>query len=168
MLAAGVCLVAGKHGAFDGRSREGNAVTLGSKVSSRDTEFYTVQPVILVLAVGFLRTETDSNRSAAIFAAGNQHMVIVDGSAGQHRSSGSTNIINAQSQSAGLKLLHDFSSAIVRIERSLSQLHGKLCRDCLCQLDRSVVGFLASFVLGNGCIIQFIKTNRSHNQSSNS
>lgn len=95
-------LAAGKDRTFDGRSGEGNTVTLGSKVGSRDTELHTVQPVILVFAVGLLGSEANGNRSAAILTAGNQHLVIVNGSVSKDGSSGRTDIVDAKGECAGL------------------------------------------------------------------
>nr|DAG02515.1 MAG TPA: hypothetical protein [Siphoviridae sp. ctneY2] len=162
MLTITIHLIAAENGALDGRSAEGDAVALGSKVRGGDTELHTVQPVILVLAVGLLCTEAYSHRIAAVLTGRDHNAIRINGRAGQVGSNRCTDIVHAQGQSAVFELLYDFCRTIICVERSLGQFHGKIGIHCFCQLHWGRIGFVAILVLGDFGIIQFIKTDSSH------
>ena len=82
MLAIAIHLIAAENGALDGRSAEGDAVTLGGKVRGGDTELHTIQPVILVLAIGFLCTEAYGHRIAAVLTGRHHNAIRINGCAG--------------------------------------------------------------------------------------
>nr|DAV32224.1 MAG TPA: hypothetical protein [Caudoviricetes sp.] len=162
MLVLTVHLVTAQNGALDGRRAESDAVALGSKVRGRDTEFHSVQPVILVLTVGLLCAEAHSHGITAVLTGGNNDTVGVNGCPGKVRCGGSTDIIHTQRKSAGLELLDDFGSTVIGIQGSLCQFHGEVGSHCLCQLHRGGIGFVTAFILGDLGVIQFIKTDSSH------
>src|SRR5699024_1779692 len=66
VLALTVHLVASGHGSLDGRGGKLDALALSGQVGGRDAENHPVQPEIAVLAVGFLGTEANSDRSASV------------------------------------------------------------------------------------------------------
>nr|DAY97725.1 MAG TPA: hypothetical protein [Caudoviricetes sp.] len=162
MLALAVHLITAKNRTLNGRGRESDAVALGGKVGSRDTELHTVQPVILVLAVGLLCTEANSHGGAAILTGRYYDAIIIDGRTRQIGSCGCTDIIHAKGQRTAFELLNDFGSTIICVERSFSQFHGEFGAHSLCQLRRGRIGFIPILVLGDLGIEQFIKTDSSH------
>ena len=115
MFAACVCLVAAQNSALNGRRRKGNAVALGGKVRRRNTEFHTVQPVILVLAVGFLGAEAHRHGITAVLGCGNQHLVFVDGRTCEVGCRRRADIVNAKGECAGFEFLHDLRSTVVGV-----------------------------------------------------
>nr|DAZ32187.1 MAG TPA: hypothetical protein [Caudoviricetes sp.] len=162
MLALAVHLVTAKNRTLDGRRRECNAVTLGSKVGGGDTELHTVEPIILVFAVGFLCTETNSHRLAAVLACRHHNTICIDGGAckvGCHRS---TNIIHTQGKGAVLKFLHDFRCTVIGIKGCLGKFYREVGVHSLCQLHRSTIGFIPGIIFGDFGIKKFIKTDSSH------
>ena len=81
MFAFSVHLVAAKDRALNGRRGKFNTVSLCGKVRRRDTELYPVEPVIFILAVGFLRSEANSHGGTSVFAGGDHDTVFInDGS----------------------------------------------------------------------------------------
>ena len=162
MFAACVCFVAAQNGAFNGRRRESNAVALGGKVRRRNTEFHSVQPVILVLAVGLLSTKAYRHGITAVLGCGNEHLVFVDGCTREVGCRRRADIVNAEGECAGFEFLHDLRSAVIGIERRLRQFHRKVSGDGFGKLGRRTVGFLTGVVLGDFCVIQSVKTDRCH------
>nr|DAF87594.1 MAG TPA: hypothetical protein [Siphoviridae sp. ctkkB9] len=162
MLALAVHFVAAKNRTLNSRCRESNTVTLGSKVCGRNTELHTIEPVILVFAVGFLCTETHSYRLTAILTCRHHNAVCINGrtrKVGCHRS---TDIIHTKRKCAVLKFLYDFRCTIIGIKGCLGKFHRKVGVHCLCQLHRSTVGFISRFIFGDFGIKKFIKTDSSH------
>lgn len=149
MFAACVCLVAAQNSALNCRRRKGDAVTLGGKVRRRNTEFHSVQPVILVLAVGLLGTEAHRHRVAAVLGSGNEHLVLVDGRTREVGCRRRADIVNAEGECAGFEFLHDLRSTVIGIERRLRQFHRKVSGDGFGKLGRRTVGFLTGVVLGD-------------------
>nr|DAF29438.1 MAG TPA: hypothetical protein [Caudoviricetes sp.] len=162
MLAIAVHLVAAEDGALNGRGAEGDAVTLGGKVRSRDAELHTVQPVIFIFAVGLLGTEAHSHRIAAILGCRHYDTICINGRTSKVGCGGSTDFIHTQGQGAILELLDDFGSTVIGIEGSLCQFHGEVGSHCLRHLNRGRIGLVTFFILGDLGVIQFIKTDSSH------
>ena len=168
MLVRTVQLVSAKDGAFDGGSAEGDAVALGRKCGRGDAELHLVQPEVFVLAVALFGTEADRNGIATVFAGGNDDAILIDGctsKVGCHRCA---DVIHTQGEGTALELLDDFRCAVISIERSLGELDGQVSAHCLCQFLRGAVTFVTVLILGDLGIVQHIKTNRSHDYSSNS
>src|SRR5699024_4654920 len=78
VLALTVHLVASGHGSLDGRGGKLDALALSGQVGGRDAENHPVQPEIAVLAVGFLGTEANSDRSASVLRRRDQDAVFID------------------------------------------------------------------------------------------
>ena len=162
MLALAVHLVAAGHGALDGRGGKFNALALGGEVGGGNAKLYPVEPEVAVLAVGLFGAKAHGHRGAAVLTGGNQHLVSVNGGAGQILGNGNADVIHAQGQGAALELLDHGGGAIVRVQRSFRQLHRKLGGHGLCQGLGVAVGFVARSVLGDFGIVQLVQADRSH------
>nr|DAJ08026.1 MAG TPA: hypothetical protein [Caudoviricetes sp.] len=162
VLAECVQFVSTHDRALDGRRGEGDAVALGGEVGGRDAELYTVQPVIPVFAVRFLRTEAHGHRIAAVLGSRNDDAVCIDGGAGEITGHRCADIVHTEGKRTGFELLHDFRCAVIRIKGGFVQLDREVSRHSLCQDLRGGVGFIAVVILGDLGVEKFIKTDCCH------